>query len=81
MPQIKLQPPHDCPNTKQKLWGDIEISGDGTVPYWSLAHCKNWQSEKCEVKVTEIDKAEHRNILADPRFHDALLGYVCVNDQ
>jgi len=70
----------ETPKTKQKIFGDIQVSGDGTVPYWSLAHCKSWRSDEREVKVTEIDKAEHREILADPRFHEALLNYVCVDE-
>jgi hypothetical protein len=70
----------ETPETKQKGWGDIKVSGDGTVPYWSLAHSKTWQSEECNVTVQELDKAPHREILADPRFHEALLNYVCVND-
>ena len=70
----------ETPKTKQKLFGDVQVSGDGTVPYWSLAHCKSWQSDEREVKVTEIDKAEHRGILADERFHEALLNYVCADE-
>jgi hypothetical protein len=70
----------ETPKTKQKGWGDIEVSGDGTVPYWSLAHSKTWQSEECKVTVEELDKAPHREILADPRFHKAILNYVCVED-
>ena len=66
--------------TKQKASGDIEISGDGTVPYWSLAHSKTWHSKERKVTVQELDKAPHREILADPRFHEAILNYVCIKD-
>lgn len=69
----------ETPKTKQKAFGDIEVSGDGTVPYWSLAHSKTWQSNECKVTVLELDKAPHREILADQRFHEALLNYVCVD--
>lgn len=51
-------------------------SGDGTVPYWSLQQCRLWQGRgvaQCEVTVHEIDKAEHREILNDARFHKILL--------
>eukprot|EP00804_Cyclotella_cryptica_P003693 CCRYP_016578-RB/>CCRYP_016578-RB protein AED:0.13 eAED:0.13 QI:241/1/1/1/0.75/0.66/9/1536/773 len=51
-------------------------SGDGTVPYWSLQHCRMWQGQgfaKCDVTVHEIDSAEHRAILNDGRFHKILL--------
>jgi hypothetical protein len=61
--------------TKQKVADDREVCGDGTVPYWSLQHCKTWKSAEREVTVVELDKAEHREILADSRFHKALLEY------
>jgi hypothetical protein len=51
-------------------------SGDATVPYWSLQHCRSWQGRglaECEVTVHEIDSAEHRAILNDERFHKILL--------
>lgn len=53
-------------------------SGDGTVPYWSLSHCRTWDKQ-CHVDVKEIDGAEHREILADKRFHEAIVNYVCKN--
>jgi hypothetical protein len=49
-------------------------SGDGTVPLWSLQHVWNWQGP-CDVSVVELDKAEHRAILADPRFHRTIIKY------
>ena len=51
-------------------------SGDGSVPYWSLQHCRMWQGRgpaKCDVTVHEIDSVEHRAILNDSRFHNILL--------
>ena len=68
------------PRTKQKLWEDLEISGDGTVPYWSLAHSKTWNSKDCYVTTQELDKAPHREILADPRFHEAVFNYVSTRN-
>lgn len=57
-------------------------SGDGTVPYWSLQHCRTWQGEgvkKCDVKVHEIEGAEHRAILNEAKFHKVLLEVIgCV---
>lgn len=50
-------------------------SGDGTVPYWSLQHVNTW-SNKCVVDIDEIEGADHREILADPRFHDVVIAYV-----
>jgi hypothetical protein len=52
-------------------WDTKQCCGDGTVPYWNLQHCETWRN-KCEVSVNEIEGAEHREILADPRLHDIL---------
>jgi hypothetical protein len=60
--------------TKQHVAAGRQVSGDGTVPYWSLQHVRTWQGP-CEVSVVELDRAEHRDILADTRFHKALLEY------
>lgn len=68
----------ETPKTKQELFGGIEKCGDGTVPYWSLAHVKTWDSEDCKVTVEEFEGAVHRPILGDARFHESLLKYVCV---
>ena len=54
----------------------INTSGDGTVPYFSLQHSRSWKGKGCDVTVHEIDKAEHREILNDERFHRLLLGIV-----
>ena len=66
-------------NTPQEIIGESharKVSGDGTVPYWSLQHCRAWRSATCDVTVHEIDAAEHRAILNDPRFHKCLLKEV-----
>jgi len=49
--------------------------GDGTVPYWSLQHCRTWQGA-CDVSIDEIEGAEHREILANSTFHKILVDYV-----
>ena len=58
--------------------GSVLRSGDGTVPYWSLQHVRTWENH-CQVDVEELEGAEHREILADKRFHSILLDYVCSN--
>lgn len=58
--------------------GTQRISGDGTVAYWSLQHCRAWRG-KCDVTVHEIDKAEHREILNDKRFHKILLDILGID--
>jgi len=52
--------------TPQKIVGGgvEQKSGDGTVPYDSLQHCRSWQGP-CDVTVHELDGAEHRGILND----------------
>jgi Lecithin:cholesterol acyltransferase len=54
-------------------------SGDGTVPFWSLQHSRTWASPgKCDVTVYELDGAEHREILADKRFHEILASVLLI---
>lgn len=53
------------------------VSGDGTVPYTSLQHTLSWNSPRCLSQVVELDRAEHREILADGRFHQVLGDYLC----
>jgi pimeloyl-ACP methyl ester carboxylesterase len=65
----------ETPKTKQSVDKKREVSGDGTVPYWSLQHCKTWNNRDCLVTVVELDRAEHRGILADSRFHAEVLRY------
>jgi hypothetical protein len=55
-------------------------SGDGTVPYWSLQHVRTWEKE-CQVSIDELEGADHREILADTRFHEILIDYVCTKPQ
>jgi hypothetical protein len=62
-------------HTKQTVAGGRRVSGDGTVPFWSLQHAKSWQGPSCEVSVVELEGAGHREILADARFHKAVLDY------
>lgn len=72
-------------NTTQPIIGSdgnfktAKISGDGTVPYWSLSHVKTWQGKgvkKCEVTVHEIDGVEHRAVLNEAKFHKILLDVI-----
>ena len=57
----------------------VRCSGDGTVPYWSLQHVRTW-GRQCNVSVTELDGAEHREILNDKRFHQTLIDYVTTKE-
>lgn len=53
----------------------VSCCGEGTVPYWSLQHIRNWK-DTCNVEITELDGASHREILSDRRFHEVLIDYV-----
>ena len=57
----------------------VSCCGDGTVPYWSLQHVRNWK-DQCNVELTELDGARHREILADRRFHEVLIDYVTTTE-
>ena len=72
---------YETPKTRQAVAGNLAVCGDGTVPYWSLQHCKTWESSGRRVSVVELDKAEHREILADARFHQALLDYCRIQKE
>lgn len=54
----------------------IRASGDGTVPYTSLRYSEQWDSPTCRSEIVEIERSEHREILADSRFHAVLLEYL-----
>lgn len=62
-------------STVQPSLGDGCCSGDGTVPNYSLQHARTW-GDSCNVTVKELPGAEHREILADERFHKILVDYV-----
>ena len=51
-------------------------SGDGTVPFASMNHCRTWANDGCKVKVVELQGADHREILADSNFHQTVLKHV-----
>lgn len=52
-------------------------SGDGTVPYASLAYCKLWDGVNgLQVRVREIQGGKHREILDDSLFTSVVLEFV-----
>jgi len=51
-------------------------SGDGTVPYASLSFCKKWRSQIPDLKITEVEKADHRQILNTPYLFKLLIEYI-----
>ena len=54
-------------------------SGDGTVPFASMDHCRSWDNHGCKVTVVELQGADHREILADSNFHQTVLKHVVVS--
>ena len=66
------------PVKAKEVDGINHCSGDGTVPYWSLKHVETWRSATCHVTVQELPRAEHREILADSRFHECLIRYLRI---
>ena len=68
---------YETKTTRQTVDGsEIRASGDGTVPYYSLRYSKQWDGPTCRSEICEIDDSEHREILADSRFHNVLLEYL-----
>eukprot|EP00403_Amphidinium_massartii_P038608 CAMPEP_0178443820 /NCGR_PEP_ID=MMETSP0689_2-20121128/39122_1 /TAXON_ID=160604 /ORGANISM="Amphidinium massartii, Strain CS-259" /LENGTH=924 /DNA_ID=CAMNT_0020067899 /DNA_START=80 /DNA_END=2855 /DNA_ORIENTATION=+ len=55
-------------------------SGDGTVPYHSLSFSRTWTGQNGiqENRVVEMEGAEHRALLRDPRLHMLLLNECCL---
>ena len=54
-------------------------SGDGTVPFASMDHCRSWDNHGCKVTVVELQGADHREILADSNFHQTVLKHVAID--
>lgn len=64
-------------NTPQIGPKGFACSGDGTVPYASLAYpARKWAAHIPELKTVEIPNAEHREILKDPLFLQTVLDIV-----
>jgi len=68
---------YETKDTKQNMLKGKQRSGDGTVPYASLAYCKKWRKDGVKVRVEELEAADHRVILRDKRFHRLVLEAVC----
>lgn len=70
-------------NTLQNVPGKEEprrCCGDGTVPYWNMAHAMTWKDEVDELTIDELEGAVHRDIIADERFFALLKRYCQVID-
>jgi len=77
---------YETPDTPQKLRAhltgkDARCSGDGTVPYASLAWCKQWEGKIPELIIEELEGVEHRAILNDKLFFQKFLEYVAASPE
>jgi len=73
---------YETKDTKQKiikeLTGDEGYrSGDGTVPYVSLAYCQKWKKD-LHVTFDELEGVEHRAILNNRTFFKKLVEDIAV---
>lgn len=63
-------------DTRQNSLKGKPRSGDGTVPYASLAYCRRWAKD-VNVRIAEIEGAEHRAILRNKTFTNLVIETVC----
>ena len=66
---------YETKDTRQNSLKGQKRGGDGTVPYPSLSYCKKWKSEM-NVRIAEIEGADHREILKNKTFLQLVLEYV-----
>ncbi|CAK0867260.1 unnamed protein product [Prorocentrum cordatum] len=57
--------------TISEVAGGASPSGDGTVPLHSLEHSEAWRGQ-LRLKSVRLESVAHRDMLADPQFHEAL---------
>jgi len=53
--------------------GAGHCSGDGVVPLYSMNHVRKWARDVESLRVEHLDKAGHREMLCDARFHKIIL--------
>ena len=73
--------------TLQPSWEHRPVSGDGTVPYASLAWAHHWKIlaeerrkqglTSSNVEVTEVRGAQHRLMLNNDAVLDIVISYLC----
>eukprot|EP01105_Mastigella_eilhardi_P028779 TRINITY_DN972_c0_g1_i2.p1 TRINITY_DN972_c0_g1~~TRINITY_DN972_c0_g1_i2.p1 ORF type:complete len:804 (-),score=186.18 TRINITY_DN972_c0_g1_i2:89-2500(-) len=51
-------------------------SGDGTVPYESLSFCSTWRSKINDLRIQELNKVEHHDILRNKLFWQLLIDKI-----
>ncbi|KAL6078804.1 Synaptotagmin-2 [Balamuthia mandrillaris] len=76
----------ETPETKQGIIKKLtnasgHRSGDGTVPYASLAYCLTWKNAIPELRNEELVGVEHREILANRLFCLKLMEYIAVKEE
>ena len=69
---------YETSETSQPCLGGKKKSGDGTVPYASLSHCKNWKDRNdLNLDIIEVPGAEHSSMLCSPEVIYHVLDYLC----
>ena len=74
---------YETPQTLQNVPGETEqkqVCGDGSVPYWNMAHALTWKDKIETLTVDELEGAGHREILDDERLFALLKRYCKVID-
>ena len=66
---------YETKDTRQNSLKGQKRGGDGTVPYPSLSYCRRWKKD-VNVRIAEIEGAEHREILKNKTFLQLVLEYV-----
>ena len=56
----------------------LRVSGDRTVPYWSLRWPVTWRAAGVEVELVEVERGDHRDIISHPALLRAILEHVSV---
>eukprot|EP01105_Mastigella_eilhardi_P026475 TRINITY_DN7707_c0_g2_i2.p1 TRINITY_DN7707_c0_g2~~TRINITY_DN7707_c0_g2_i2.p1 ORF type:complete len:861 (-),score=134.88 TRINITY_DN7707_c0_g2_i2:51-2633(-) len=64
------------PNILQQTGVEGTRSGDGTVPYESLNYCARWKDKIPDLKIQELNKVEHRDILKNKLFWQLLIDHI-----
>ena len=72
--------PHACPQAEAPDGASfgLRVSGDRTVPYWSLRWPVTWRAAGVEVELVEVERGDHRDIISHPALLRAILEHVSV---
>ena len=78
---LVYEKPNECPQASEPdglKFGDSFVSGDLTVPHWSLRWPVSWAKSDVNVNIVEVEGGTHRGILGMPAAHWAVLQHVAA---